>query len=52
MGYIDRNICTEVEGFPENKRKRYITDEEFKAIKEIARNTSKAEQLPDIMDCL
>lgn len=51
-GYIDRNICTEVEGFPENKRKRYITDEEFKAIKEIARSTPKAEHLTDIMDCL
>ncbi len=51
-GYLDKNICNQVEEFPENKRKRYITDEEFKATKKIARNTPKAEHLPDIMDCL
>jgi len=51
-GYVERNPVSEVEGFPENKRDRYITDKEFEAIKEAARTTTGAGHLPDIMDVL
>jgi integrase len=51
-GYVKTNPVREIEGFKENKRDRYITDEEFKAIQEVARSITKAGHLPDIMDTL
>jgi len=39
-------------GFRENKRDRYITDEEVEAIKKAARSVPEAKHLPDIMDTL
>lgn len=51
-GYVEGNPVAQVEGFRENKRDRYITDEEFKAIKEAARSIPSAKHLPEIMDAL
>ena len=51
-GYVEHNPVSEVEGFPESKRDRYITVQEFEAIKEAARATIGAGHLPDIMDLL
>jgi len=50
---VERNPVSEVEGFKENKRDRYITDQEFNAIKTKARTIPRARHhLPDIMDVL
>jgi len=51
-GYIKSNPVKDVEGFKEIRREPYITDKEFATIKEVARFTSRAEHLPDIMDTL
>jgi integrase len=51
-GYIEKNPVTGTEGFKENKRDRYITDEEFEAIKNVARSIPEAAHLPEIMDAL
>jgi integrase len=51
-GYIDRNPCEKIEGFTENKRERYIKDEEFKRIKDNARAHEESEHLADIADVL
>jgi len=51
-GYVEANPCKDIERFPEKKRKRYITDEEFQKIKESAKANKMAAHLPDIMDML
>lgn len=51
-GYIERNPVTGTEGLKENKRDRYITDEEFEAIKNVARSIPEAAHLADIMNAL
>jgi integrase len=51
-GYVEGNPLAQVEGFRENKRDRYITDQEFEAIKEGARSIPNAHHLPEIMDVL
>jgi integrase len=51
-GYIQTNVCKEIERFSESRRERYITDSEFAAIKKIALSGNKSSHLADIMDCL
>jgi len=51
-GYIDQNPAEGIEGFPENKRDRYITDQEFEDIKKIAAARRESKHLSDIMDAL
>ncbi len=51
-GYIELNPLTQVEGFKENKRDRYITDQEFEAIKKEAQSIPNASHLADILDAL
>lgn len=51
-GYVDRNPCEKIEGFPENKRERYISDDEFDSIKENARAHEESQHLVDIVDTL
>jgi len=51
-GYIEKNPVTGTEGFKENKRDRYITEEEFKAIKNVAKSIPEAVHLSDIVDAL
>ncbi len=51
-GYVEGNPVRQVEGFRENKRDRYITDQEFEAIKKEARSIPNARHLSDIMDVL
>jgi integrase len=51
-GYVKANPCFQVEGEKEKKRKRYITDQEFEAIKAEARKVEQAKHLPDILDPL
>jgi len=51
-GYIDRNPAKSIEGLKETKRTRYITDEEFEAIKNVARSVREAQHLPCILDAL
>ena len=51
-GYVKVNPCFGVEGEREKKRKRYITDQEFEAIKGEARKIERAGHLPDILDTL
>jgi len=51
-GYVKDNPCFGVEGEKERKRKRYITDKEFQAIKEETRKITRARHLPDILDAL
>jgi integrase len=51
-GYLEKNPCREIERFSEKRKKRYIFDREFDAIKEKAAKNPKATHLPDIMDAL
>jgi len=51
-GYIDQNPAQGIEGFSETKRDRYITDQEFEAIKKAARDHDKSRHLEDIVDVL
>lgn len=51
-GYVDTNPCVGVEGYGESSRERYITEEEFQAIKDIALSNEYSAHLADIMDCL
>jgi integrase len=51
-GYIEKNPVTGTEGFKKNKRDRYITDDEFKAIRNVAKSIPEAVHLSDIMDAL
>jgi integrase len=51
-GYINQNPVQGIEGFSENKRTRYITDEEFEAIKSTARPNEYSRHLCDITDAL
>jgi integrase len=51
-GYVKANPCFQVEGEKEKKRSRYITDQEFEAIKAEARKVIRARHLPDILDAL
>jgi len=46
-GYITENQVGGIEGFSENRRERYITDEEFKLIKE-----NVSEDITDILEAL
>ncbi len=49
---MDHNPAQGIEGFSEIKRDRYISDEEFEAIKNAARSHEKSRHLADIMDVL
>jgi len=51
-GYLDQNPAKGIEGFPEVKRERYISDEEFEAIMKAARSHEKSRHLADIVDTL
>jgi len=51
-GYVEGNPVAQVEGFRENKRDRYITDEEFDAIRKAASSIPRAKHLLDIMETL
>lgn len=51
-GFVDRNPVVGIEGFEENKRTRYITDEEFEAIKSIARANESSRHLYDVVEAL
>ena len=51
-GYLDQNPAQGIEGFSEVKRERYITDQEFEAIKRAARAHDKSRHLADIVDTL
>lgn len=51
-GYIDRNPAKDIEGLKEAKRERYVTDQEFEDIKQVARSVPEAKHLSDIMDTL
>jgi integrase len=51
-GYVEVNPVSQVEGFRENRRDRYITDQEFEAIKNEARSIPNAHHLSDITDVL
>ena len=49
-GYVARNPAIGIEGFSESKRERYITHEEFEAIKRVAKSHDFSRHLADIMD--
>jgi len=51
-GYVKMNPCFGVEGEKEKRRKRYLTDKEFEAIKAEASGNEYAGHLPDILDVL
>jgi integrase len=51
-GYLEQNPAVGIEGFSESKRERYITDEEFEAIKRVAKSHDFSRHLADIMDVL
>lgn len=51
-GYLDQNPAQGIEGFSETKRDRYITDQEFEALKKAARSHEKSRHLADITDVL
>jgi len=51
-GYLDQNPAVGIEGFSESKRERYITDEEFEAIKAVAKSHDFSRHLADIMNVL
>lgn len=51
-GYVSSNPCREVERFSESRRHRYITDQEFNAIRGIALERKESKHLANIMDCL
>ncbi len=51
-GYLEQNPAVGIEGFSESKRERYITDEEFEAIKRVAKSHDFSTHLVDIMDAL
>ena len=51
-GYVDKNPSQGIEGFTENRRTRYISDQEFDAIKAIASSGKNSRYLSDVMDGL
>lgn len=51
-GYLEQNPAAGVEGFSESKRERYITDEEFEAIKRVAKSYKFSRHLANIVDVL
>jgi integrase len=51
-GYIEKNPAAGIEGFSENRRTRYITHEELKAIKAAAKRNDHSRHLCDIIDAL
>ena len=51
-GYLNQNPAQGIEGFSETKRERYITDDEFDDIKEVAEAHDNSQHLPPIMDAL
>lgn len=51
-GYLDQNPIQGIEGFSEAKRERYITDDEFEAIKKVAKQYDSSRHLADIIHAL
>lgn len=51
-GYLEQNPATRIEGFSEVKRERYITDEEFEAIKKAVTSHEFSRHVANIMDVL